>query len=553
MNKIIRCRMIIGCAVVFLGGCASLDKEDQFYEYQAPREKLQTVESLELKPANTRAATEQKAEPNTPAAPEKWLVSIEQCRAETLKNNLELQVQLYAPTAAQAALDAEEAKFEAAFVANTAVSRTDYPGRLVEVGDGSYVGSGSSQYRNIDAGMGVQMSLRTGGELQFNLADSRDKNLQSGSLFSPWYETGFTFSVSQPLLKNAGTRANMHSIRLARYNKQIADNSTKLEVIRVLAAADRAYWRLYAARRQLDVRQKQYELAQAQLDRAKRLVAAGQQSDVEVLRAEAGLASQLASIIAAENELRSRQREFKRTLDKPGVDIETPTIVIPQTEADPVYYELDKNKLIALAEENRAELLDLELQIASRISTIDYLNNQMLPLVTLDYRYNVPGIGVTRDDAYDMLNEKNYENHRIGVSLWVPLGNEAAKNRLRQAMILKRQTLASKENRKLLIKQEVLATVDQVETNWQQIMASRQNAILEGRVYEAEVRQFEQGLRTSTDVLDALTRLAVAQSSEIKALTDYQISLVDLAYATGTLLGAGKIQWEPITPVLPVN
>jgi len=120
-------------------------------------------------------------------------------------------------------------------------------------------------------------------------------------------------------------------------------------------------------------------------------------------------------------------------------------------------------------------------------------------------------------------------------------------------MILKRQTLASKENRKLLIKQEVLGAVDQVETNWQQIMASRQNAILEGRVYEAEIRQFEQGLRTSTDVLDALTRLAVAQSSEIKSLTDYQISLVDLAYATGTLLGAGKIQWEPITPVLPVN
>ncbi|MGH2270826.1 TolC family protein [Anaerohalosphaeraceae bacterium U12dextr] len=553
MNKRIRCRIMVGIAVLCLSGCASLDPEDQYYEYQAPREKLQTVESLDLKPADMPASPQQKAEPNTPAAPAEWRVSIEECRAETLKNNLELQVQLYAPTAAQAAVDAEEAKFEAAFVANTAVSRTDYPGRLVEVGDGSYVGSGGSQYRNIDTGVGVQMPLQTGGTIQFNLADSRDKNLQSASMFSPWYETGFTFSISQPLLKNAGTRANMHSIRLARYDKQITDNATKLEVIRVLAAADRAYWRLYAARRQLEVRQKQYELAQAQLDRAKRLVAAGQQADVEILRAEAGLASQLASIIAAENELRLRQREFKRTLGKPGVDIETPTVVIPQTEADPVYYELDKQKLIVLAEQNRAELLDLELQIASRISTIDYLNNQMLPLVTLDYRYNVPGIGVTRDDAYDMLNEKNYENHRIGVSLWVPLGNEAAKNRLRQAMILKRQTLASKESRKLLIKQEVLGAVDQVETNWQQIMASRQNAILEGRVYEAEIRQFEQGLRTSTDVLDALTRLAVAQSSEIQALTDYQISLVDLAYATGTLLGAGKIQWEPITPVLPVN
>ncbi|HMO26535.1 MAG TPA: TolC family protein, partial [Tepidisphaeraceae bacterium] len=54
-----------------------------------------------------------------------------------------------------------------------------------------------------------------------------------------------------------------------------------------------------------------------------------------------------------------------------------------------------------------------------------------------------------------------------------------------------------------------------------------------------------QGLRTSTDVLDAQTRLADARSSEIGALADYQIAQVDLAYATGTLLGAAAIEWSP--------
>jgi outer membrane protein TolC len=79
-------------------------------------------------------------------------------------------------------------------------------------------------------------------------------------------------------------------------------------------------------------------------------------------------------------------------------------------------------------------------------------------------------------------------------------------------------------------------------------LAGRQNTILQSRLYQAEKRQFELGLRTSTDVLDAQTKFAEAQSAEILALTEYQIAQVDLAFATGTLLGAAKVQWDPIVP-----
>ena len=40
-----------------------------------------------------------------------------------------------------------------------------------------------------------------------------------------------------------------------------------MRLIRQIAAADRAYWRLFAAQKALEVRQKQYELAVAQLER----------------------------------------------------------------------------------------------------------------------------------------------------------------------------------------------------------------------------------------------------------------------------------------------
>lgn len=68
------------------------------------------------------------------------------------------------------------------------------------------------------------------------------------------------------------------------------------------------------------------------------------------------------------------------------------------------------------------------------------------------------------------------------------------------------------------------------------------------RTYEAEQRQFDAGSRTSTDVLDAAARLADAQSSEIRAIADYQIAQVDLAFATGTVLGQGQVEFSPLDP-----
>jgi outer membrane protein TolC len=195
---------------------------------------------------------------------------------------------------------------------------------------------------------------------------------------------------------------------------------------------------------------------------------------------------------------------------------------------------------------NRMEMLELELQIAQDVATVDFMKNQALPLVAMDYRYNINGLGPTRDDSLDLLFDKRFEDHQLGFQLFVPLGNEAAKSQMQQALYLRRQRLASRDSREALIELEVLNAIDQVEANWQRVLASRQRAILDGRLFAAEQRQFELGLLISTDVLQAQANFADAQSAEILALAEYQIALIDLAFATGTLLGAAKVEWEPL-------
>ncbi len=528
--------IFFGSILILLPACEQIASDEQFYQIEVPPQKLRRIEPLDLV---SMEAEEQPVGDVNQVPPKTLELTLEQCRVWTLANNLDLKVQLISPTIAVQRVSEEEARFESSFFSNLRYTKTDTPTSTRLTGS-------SVDSSNVD--LGVQIPLRTGGQITFDLADNRIKTDNQFSTLNPAYSTDFSVSISQPLLRGAGVRANTHAIRIAEYDSQITDAQTKLEVIRVVAAADRVYWRLYAARRELEVRKSEYDMAQVQLEQARRLVESGQRAQIEVIRAQAGVAQRLEAIIIAENNVRDRERELKLVINKPDLAMQTPTVLITATRPAPVHYELDGQRMVAAAIENRMEMLELELQIAKDISTIDFQRNEALPLVTVDYTYNINGLGATRSDSYDLLEDKRFEDHRIGLRLLVPLGNQAAKSRLRRALYQRRQDLATRERRAAVIEREVLNAIDQLEANWQRILASRQNTILAGRLNEAEKRQFELGLRTSTDVLEEQANFADAQSDEISALAEYQIALVDIAFATGTLLGAAKVDWEPIVP-----
>lgn len=272
------------------------------------------------------------------------------------------------------------------------------------------------------------------------------------------------------------------------------------------------------------------------------MVEAGQSAPVEVLRAEAGLAAQRSSIIQAENDVRQSQRQLKYIMNKPEIPMAGPAELVLQTEADPIFYALDQDKLIAHALENRMELLQMELDLAKNNSTLQHLRNVKRPTLGLNAAYGLRGSGSSRDDAYSGMLDRDNDEYQVGLNLSYPIGNKAAKRDLAGAVLTQAQLIEMQTNKEALIRQEVYNALDGLETSRQQILANRQSAIVEGRLYEAEQRQFEISMRTSTDVLEAQSRFADSQSGEYEALANYQIALLELARSTGTLLGAVKVE-----------
>ncbi|MGD9688890.1 MAG: TolC family protein [Phycisphaerales bacterium] len=467
---------------------------------------------------------------------ERVTLSLEQCRAEALVNNLDLKVALVDPLIAGETLNVERAKFDAVFQPFLRFRNDDRP---------TLQTTSANQQEALSIGGGVDIPLRTGGRISVDYAQSRVESAQAIFSASQLYSSDATVSISQPLLRNAGRDVNVASIQIAGYNQQIAEARTKLQVIAQIAATDRAYWRLYAAIEALRVVQQQYEVAAEQLAQAQRRVDAGDVAEIEIVRAQSGVAERLESIIIAENNVLVAQRELKRVINTPGLDVGTRQMVIPGTSPEPVRYELEESPLLEMARTTRMELLEAELQLLADAVSEGFQRNQLLPLLNLDASYTWSGLGTTFHDNNSEIASGRFQSYSLGISGEVPLGNDAAEAQLRRAVFTRLQRAGSKEAREQSIRQEVLDAIDRVRAGWQRILAARQAAILAGRTLEGERRQLQQGVRTTTDVLDAAARLADAQLAEIRALADYQIAQTDLAVATGTTLGAGRVSWAP--------
>jgi outer membrane protein TolC len=466
-------------------------------------------------------------------------LTLEECRATALERNLDLRVALVDPEIARETMNVEEAAWET--LLGVSYRRLDL--------DSATSSDLTSAQQKLDTFQPtVTIPTRSGGSVNVGLPMTRNENDNPFTTLNPAYTTDFEIGLSQQLLRGGGRRANTHALRVASYNRQISEAQTKLEVIRQLAAVDRAYWRLFASRQALEVAQRQFELAQAQLETARRAADVGRLAEIEVVRSQAGVATRLEAIINAQTTLLETQRDLKRIINLPGLEQTTTTIVVTSSPPDPVLYELDGLALADASMDQRMEMLELELRLAADVSQIDFEKNQALPLLTLDYVYRINGLGDSTSSSARVLRENNFEDWELGIRAEVPIGNEAAKSRVRRAVLTRLQRLATREARRAAITQEVLNAVDTINAGWQRIMAARQSVLLNQRALEAEQRAFSVGQSTSTDVLDAATRLADSQLAEIRAVVDYQVAQVDLAFATGTLLGASRVLWTPGEP-----
>lgn len=526
--------VMVSIVFVAVAGCGSSSSKRTGHD-GVLMENLTAIETVQLAeqsvspPVTVEQATEQTVqqvtEPNAPV--ETLELTLEEVRQAALANNLGLKVELVDPAIAQRSVDAERAKFESVFF-----------------GSADYTHSEASEtddtFRRWSSEVGLRKPLPTGGTVSFGLpfGDTEPDGLAVAAA---------SVSYVQSLMRGAGTGINTQSIRIAEHEWNIVSARTKLAAIRLLGEADIAYWRLYAAIKDLEVRREQYKLAQNQLSHAEKKVAAGSSPRIEIVRAEAGLASRMEGVINAETAVQTYRRDLLRIMNRGDIPFEAVIDIMPQTDPNPVGLDLDEKQLAGRALALRMEMLQLEQYLTIDDLNIELARDAMRPDLTFHYAYTAQSDAKSIGGAFEDLAGDTYDDHAIGLSWTIPLGNKAARARLQQARLAKIQDQAEGDRLRQIIHQEVYEAVSQLERNWRRILATEQGVVAAYRDYRVEQSQFQLGARTSTDVLFSAGRLAEAQLSQIRAFADYEIAQVYLARATGTLLGHGRVLLQPVT------
>ncbi|WP_036301422.1 TolC family protein [Methylomarinum vadi] len=482
----------------------------------------------------------------------RWPLTIADARAMALANNLDLKIAVLEPDIAATRVSEEEAKFDQLIFVNAKYGRKDtplYDGDLVKFstldknsplyGAEAKLSALPQETKSYGIEAGISVPLLTGGKVTLS-SPLVHKRTYKG-VTSDEFRSALRFSISQPLLRGAGIANNVAGIRIAAYQKRAADVGLRLQSIRVLAAIDRAYWALYAAWGELDVRRQQYQNAADNLSMVRRRVDEGLTAAVELNRAEIGVAERMEKLVVAQTKLKLSQRKLKLLLNDRRLDLDSQQWLAPQTPPLLTGFSFDRERLARQALQGRLELLELELKLAADTSKIDYLRNQTLPLFMLDYQYGALGRDTAFGDAYGDAVSGDFQDWSIGLKFELPVSNALRESRLQRAVQQRLQRLTTKRLRELSIRREIFDALDRVDQDWQRIVVTRQNVILAGLNYQAELKQFRQGLRTMTEVLEMLTKLGEAQVREVNAIANYQVSLIDLTYATGTLLGFSKV------------
>lgn len=521
-------------ALVFVvAGCPSPTLKDD-PKIKALTQKLNTIDTVqpadlsESPPVSVEEATKETTDRITdPNSIPVMKLTLEQVRAATLEHNLDLKVDLIDPAIAQRTLDAERAKFEAAFYGSATYNTS-------ETEDG--VSSTSNNFE-----VGVEAPLYTGGTLTVGMPFGES----DGDDFDGVADAAISVSYIQSLLRGAGTRINTHSIRIADYQKRSMDAWTKQSAISLLVSADIAYWDLYVECRRLDVAREQYKLAQNQLDRAHKKVAAGAAARTEIVLAEAGLTGRIDALINAETRVENSQLNLLRIMNRPDLPLDANIRIDPNTEPNPVGLDIDEDKLVEIALKNRMDTLRLELQLAIDELDVELARNATLPSLSLSYRYTGQAGAADTGHALGDFGDNLSDEHSIGLSASIPLGNRAAKARLERARLQQLQNQANYDSRRQLIRQDVYRTVRDLNNSWLRILAAEKNVESALRRYQVEQSQFQLGNRTSTDVLISVTDLANAQLNRISAFAGYERAQIWLAQVTGTLLGRNRIILEP--------
>jgi len=478
-------------------------------------------------------------------------LSLEDCVLRAMKNNLSVAIQVLNPEISGASVSRAQEKFYPSL-------SFSFNKRNTDTASYSFLDAADSVTNKLnDYSVQLNETIPGGGSLGLSLNANKNDSNRSFQTINPRFGSTLTFNFSQPLLKDFGWNISRREILIARNNLAISENQLEQTLMETIYSVEDAYWNLVYSIDNLEVRRRSLKLAQDLLDKNRRSVEVGQLAPIEVLSAQAEVATREADILQAEALVKNNEDRLKMILNFSAEEERAFTSIQPKDKPKSQETKMALDEALVTAMENRPELRASRIGLKNQELNVTYARNQLLPGLNLTASYWSPGVsgeqiiylnnnpltgiiigrvpGGSSAAMKDAFNFK-YQNWSVGLTLTLPMNNFLSKAMYTQAKLNMEQSLLNLKSQEQQIFLEIKNAVRAVETNYKRIQAYRVARELAEQKLAAEEEKLKVGLSTNYMVLQYQRDLSTARSTELRAIVDYNLSTAALDRALGLSL-----------------
>jgi HAE1 family hydrophobic/amphiphilic exporter-1 len=460
-----------------------------------------------------------------------------------LENNLGLQVARFNPQLQDLSLAVTRATWSPALTTRFLQNGNSQPstGFL----SGSTTSTDSHQFAN---NVSIEQTVRSGGSYSIGWDSARQTTNSILSSYPTQLNSSLALSVSQPLVRNFKVDATRNQLAVTQKNREIADVQLQQQVAVTTRGVRNAYWDLAYARASLQVAQQALELANDSLRDTRSRVEIGTTPPIDITEAQAEVANREEAVIVAQAQIDTSE-DTLRTLIYDPQSSDFWTIHIETADA-PVFTPtpVDVDAAVRTALEKRSDLTQAKKGLEANDFNIKYLRNQTLPDVRAQLDYGLTGVGGTyvprnilgneggtvppSDRSYfsvlgDLVSNA-YPRWTAQVNIAYPIGHSQQEASLAQARLQYSQSVSQLKNQQLQVVTQVRESARQAVTNQKRVDTTRAAREFARSRLDAEQRKFAAGTSTNFLVFQAQRDLAQAANNELRAILDYQKSLIDL-------------------------
>jgi outer membrane protein TolC len=475
------------------------------------------------------------AEPSPSAGDQRRPIALKDAVLEALERNLDITISRHTKETRVTDILFEQAKFDPTLSLNGQYNRLVSPLNRPILGfSGSNVAAPSGEPTKFDQNTrtltaDMTQNLLTGANYDINYSPQRTfVGGPNSFLFNPSYTGGLAFTLTQPLLRNAGVEVNKTFIRIAQNNAQVEEQTFRDRVLTVVATVEQTFWELVFANENMKVGQAALKAAEELLAGNRAKAKAGVMSAVEVLQAEAGVASRVEQILIAEKAIYDQEDQIRRLLNPTEPDLRQDVRLQPVDQPLQALEPITLEEAIDVAIERRPEILQAVKNIETSDLNVKFAKNQLLPTLSAQGTVGLSGLGAGTNDMFQRNFSGDFYNYGGGLVLSYPLGNRAAWSQFNRRQLEQQNAQSTLQS----IRQQVIVSVKEavrrVRTDFKRIETTRSARILAEKQLQAEQERFKVGLSTTIFVLQFQRDLAIARGNELRAIVDYNKSLSNL-------------------------